>query len=59
MCSMRAAIPVPINRGEMLAVSPVVAEAFNEIYLRIYYTPTTWKDVEKLNAFLDDNKSFF
>ena len=56
---MRAAIPVPINRGEMLAVSPVVAEAFNEIYLRIYVsTPATWKDVEKLNAFLDDNKSF-
>ena len=24
----------------------------------LLYTPATWKDVEKLNAFLDDNKSF-
>ena len=53
MCPLHAAIPVSINKGEMLAVS-CPCTCFQQDIPSL----PTWQDLEKLNALFGSNQSY-
>ena len=55
MCPLHAAIPVSINKGEMLAVS-CPCTCFQQDIPSTYVR--TWQDLEKLNALFGSNQSY-